>query len=212
MKGITQATGKLPVKAHLIQDRLHFLFTQHGVELVIIDEVQECLTDIDGITSQRMAKQIAALLDNNPSVSFVLLGTPVANRLLNLKYGKATCRLKNEEQLSRRFLAEKMLRSIPSRCQCWIDCCNYFAEEFNFETFTLSDKPILNRLHVATLGKIGLLKKLFAIAQTVENSDLMSRFEIAYLTGINSSAFNPFDTLNYSNNDITDILESREIE
>jgi len=212
MKSLSRVTNKPNTKSHLIQDRLHFLFIEHGVQLVIIDEVQECLTDIDGITSQRMAKQFCALIDNNPAVSFVLIGTPVASRLLKLKYGKAECRLKNEEQLSRRFLAEKTLHSIPSRCKCWLDCCNYFSYQHGISLFTLCDKAILNRLHVATLGKIGLLNKLFAITQKNAGEKLLSRFELAYLTGLNSSAYNPFDERAYSDRDIINILDSREFD
>lgn len=210
VKSITKVIGKNSNKAFIIQERLSLLLQAHKVKLVIIDEVQECLTDIDGITSQRMAKQLAALIDNNPEVALVLFGTPVAGRLLKLKYGKSTERLKGEEQLSRRFLSEHTLNIIPSRCECWLNCCNYVAEQFKFKAFSMNEKPMLNRLHVATEGKIGLLTKLFAIASASEESKLMKKFEVAYLTGINSSAFNPFDTVALSDDAIIDILESRE--
>ena len=210
VKSLTKVLGKNNNKAFIVQERLSVLLRAHRVKLIIIDEVQECLTDIDGITSQRMAKQLAAIIDNNPEVSLVLFGTPVASRLLKLKYGKSTQRLKGEEQLSRRFLSEQTLNIIPSRCECWLNCCNYIAKQFQLETFSINQKPILNRLHVATLGKIGLLTKLFAIASANKELNLMSKFEDAYLTGINSSAYNPFDT-NIQNDDaIIDILESRE--
>lgn len=212
VKALTSVIGKSANKAHIVQDRLAVLLAAHRVQLIIIDEVQECLTDIDGITSQRMAKQIAALLDNNPKVSLILMGTPVASRLLKLKYGKSTHRLKGEEQLSRRFLSEQKLYIIPSRCECWLLCCNYFATEFRFPPFTLDDKPILNRLHVATDGRIGLLTKLFAIASTSERKNLLAKLEDAYLLGINSSAYNPFDTLALTDNDIVGILDSREFD
>ncbi len=210
VKSLTKVLGKNNNKAFIVQERLSVLLSAHRVKLIIIDEIQECLTDIDGITSQRMAKQLAAIIDNNPEVALVLFGTPVASRLLKLKYGKSTQRLKGEEQLSRRFLSEQTLNIIPSRCECWLNCCNYVAKQFQLETFCLNQKPMLNRLHVATLGKIGLLTKLFAIASANEELNLMLKFEAAYLTGINSSAYNPFDT-NIKNDDaIIDILKSRE--
>ncbi|WP_295507617.1 ATP-binding protein [uncultured Pseudoalteromonas sp.] len=212
VKSLTSVIGKSANKAHIVQDRLAVLLTAHRVQLIIIDEVQECLTDIDGITSQRMAKQIAALLDNNPKVSVVLMGTPVASRLLRLKYGKLTHRLKGEEQLSRRFLSEQRLHIIPSRCECWLLCCNYCATQLGLPPFTLNNKPILNRLHVATDGRIGLLTKLFAIASTSKHKNLLAKLEDAYLLGINSSAYNPFDTIALSDDDIIGILDSREFD
>ena len=210
VKSLTNIVGSNINKAHVVQDRLSVLLKEHKVELIIIDEVQECLTDIDGITSQRMAKQIAALIDNNPEVSLAMLGTPLAGRLLRLKYGKSTERLKGEEQLSRRFMAEQKLTIIPSRCQCWIDCCNHFANALSLPTFSLDDKPILNRLHVATDGRIGLVSKLFCVATAQHATSLPEALSTAYLSSINSSAFNPFDTHMLSDDEIIDILDSRE--
>ena len=210
VKKITLVLGKNTTKAHVVQDRLSVLLKAHRVELIIIDEVQECLTDLDGITSQRMAKQIAALIDNNPKTSIVLIGTPLAGRLLRLKYGPATHRLQGEEQLSRRFLAEQSLYPLPSRCEAWLDCCNYFATQFRLPDFSLSDKAILNRLHVATFGRPGLLEKLFSVACTVSGEVMLAKLESAYLIGINSSAYNPFDPEELSDKQIIHLLESRE--
>ncbi|BBO28714.1 hypothetical protein AltI4_31020 [Alteromonas sp. I4] len=210
IKTLTNVIGKNSGKSHIVQDRLSVLLRAHRVELIIIDEVQECLTDIDGITSQRMAKQIASLLDNNPNVSLFMLGTPLAGRLLKLKYGKSNQRLKGEEQLSRRFMAEQTLSIIPSRCECWLNCCNYFATKFEITPFSLNDKALLNRLHIATEGRIGLLNKLFSVAALAVSEDLMSRLEVAYLTSINSSAFNPFDPQILNDDDIKELLDSRE--
>ncbi|MEP4888684.1 MAG: ATP-binding protein [Aliiglaciecola sp.] len=212
VKAFTNVVGNNVNKAHFVQDRLTVLLREHRVELIIIDEVQECLTDIDGITSQRMAKQIAALLDNNPNIALMMLGTPVAGRLLRLKYGKSTERLKGEEQLSRRFMAEQQLQIIPSRCQCWINCCNYFAKKYRFPTFSLDDKQLLNRLHIATEGRMGLLNKLFSVAQIFEQSHFPKKLEDAYLASINSSAFNPFNTDMLGDDDILALLESREFQ
>lgn len=212
VKAFTNVVGNNVNKAHIAQDRLSVLLREHKVELVIIDEVQECLTDIDGITSQRMAKQIATLLDNNPNISLVMLGTPVSGRLLRLKYGKSTERLKGEEQLSRRFLAEQHLRIIPSRCDCWLNCCNYFSKKYNFTDFSLDDKKLLNRLHIATDGRIGLLNKLFSVAQIIEQPYFHKKLEEAYLVSINSSAFNPFNTDTLSDDDIIALLDSREFQ
>ncbi|WP_339351061.1 TniB family NTP-binding protein [uncultured Alteromonas sp.] len=212
VKAFTNVVGNNVNKAHIVQDRLSVLLREHKVELIIIDEVQECLTDIDGITSQRMAKQIAALLDNNPDISLLMLGTPVAGRLLRLRYGKSTERLKGEEQLSRRFMAEQKLNIIPSRCQCWLACCNYFSEKYKFSSFSLEDKQLLNRLHIATDGRIGLLNKLFSVAQIIEQPYFHKKLEEAYLASINSSAFNPFNTDMLSDDDVIALLDSREFQ
>lgn len=212
VKAFTPVIGNNIKKAHIVQDRLSVLLREHKVELIIIDEIQECLTDIDGITSQRMAKQIAGLLDNNPNISLVMLGTPVAGRLLRLKYGKSTERVKGEEQLSRRFLAEQQLNIIPSRCQCWLNCCNYFSKKYNFTDFSLDDKKLLNRLHIATDGKIGLLNKLFSVAQIIEQPEFSEKLEHAYSASINSSAFNPFNIDMLSDDDISALLDSREFQ
>jgi type II secretory pathway predicted ATPase ExeA len=87
-----------------LEERLISLFIEHKVQLAIVDEVQECLTTVDGINAQRMAKRFASIL-NSAKRPFTLLGTPSATRLLNLKYGTPTSNLSGEEQLSRRFIS-----------------------------------------------------------------------------------------------------------
>ncbi len=194
-------------KSYIIEKRLQHLIKEHHVELIIVDEVQECLPDIEGITAQRMAKQFAALIDNT-QIPFILLGTPVAARLLKLNYGSKACKLAKEEQLARRFIAEQILLPIPARCQAWLDCVNYFCNKYIFKTFSIQDKILLNRLYVATQGKPGLLNKLFSFLPTqhtdISVEDLFQSFELS----ISIQANNPFDCHLFTDEDIDNILNT----
>ncbi|WP_371375262.1 AAA family ATPase [Thalassotalea aquiviva] len=199
--------NKVNSKAYLIQERLIHLLREHRVELIIIDEVQECLPDIDGIMAQRMAKQFAALIDCS-KIPMILLGTPMSSRLLALKYGTKDNLVYGEEQLSRRFIAERMIEPIPQRCQAWLDCINYFCGKYIFKTFSLDDKQLLNRVYIATKGKIGLVNKLFSFLRadktTIDLTDLYDSFRLS----INSKSINPFDVQQLSNTEVTDLLDS----
>jgi hypothetical protein len=150
--------------AEELEERLISLFVEHKVQLAIVDDVQECLTTVDGINSQRMAKQFASILDS-AKLPFILLGTPSAARLLNLEYGTPSSNINGEEQLSRRFISEYKIAAVPQRSKCWLDAVNYFCKNLEVSSFTFSDKKILNRIYISTQGRLGLLQKLFDFYQ-----------------------------------------------
>lgn len=208
---LTMALGAIPArtttKVYLAQKRLLHLLKEHKVELIILDEVQECLPDVDGIMAQRMAKQFASLIDCS-GIPLVLLGTPTAARLLNLKYGDSKHQLFGEEQLSRRFISEQRIYPIPQRCQAWLDCVNYFCDKFIFEKFSMQDKAVLNRLYLATNGKPGLIEKLFHFLPQEQTAIAPDELQQSYQLSISSTSINPFDNDTLSNNDVLNILDS----
>jgi len=200
-------TEKPTTKNYIAQERLIHLLKEHHVELIIIDEVQECLPDIDGITAQRMAKQFAGLIDN-AQIPMILIGTPLSARLLNLKYGSRKHQVYGEEQLSRRFIAEQQLKPIPPRCQAWLNCINYFCNKHVFEQFTLNDKSTINRIYVATHGRPGLVEKLFSFLPATKTEITIEHLFHSFSLSINISINNPFDTHLFTDDDISSMLGS----
>lgn len=195
-------------KADRLEERIISLFFEHRVELVLIDDVQECLTTVDGINAQRMAKQFASLIDS-AKLPFILLGTPSSSRLLNLNYGTPTSSVSGEEQLSRRFITEYKVEAVPQRSKLWLDCVNYFCDSAQLPLFTFNDKRILNGIYVSTHGRLGLLQKFFDFLPTqshdpvITNEDCMEAHDFA----MNSSTFNPFDKNAMSEGDTLDLLD-----
>ena len=191
-----------------LEERLVSLFVEHKVQLVIVDEVQALLTTVDGINAQRMAKQFASILDS-AKLPFILFGTPSATRLINLKYGTPTSTINGEEQLSRRFISEYKVASVPQRSKWWLDCVNYFCKNSVVSSFSFSDKQIINRIYISTHGRLGLLQKLFdflpikALQQPITMKDCMEAHDFS----MNSSALNPFDMSAISDDEVIDLLD-----
>lgn len=173
-------------------ERLLHLLNEQSVELIIIDEVQECLPDTDGIRAQQMAKQFAGLVDK-ASIPVILMGTPLAKRIIELAYKGGD----KEEQLSRRFLAPHQLSPCPSQCQAWINMVNFYQLKYGFNRLTAqSHKDLLNRIYIATNGMHGLLNKLYAQmlpADYKNTAQYIRAFEEAYKFAIRNSEDNPFN-------------------
>lgn len=201
------STDRPTTKTYIAQKRLVHLLKEHHVELIIVDEVQECLPDIDGITAQRMAKQFAALIDD-AKIPLLLIGTPLAARLLKLRYGSTKCQTHGEEQLSRRFIARQLLLPIPPRCQAWLNCINYFCSKYIFQSLTIQDKAMLNRIYVATQGKLGLIEKLFAFLPPKNTEITVENLFYSFNLSINTQVTNPFDIYLFTDDDISSMLDS----
>ena len=179
-------------KPHTALNRLLHLLKEQQVELVIIDEVQECLPDTDGIRAQQMAKQFAGLMGLS-EIPLVLVGTPLAERLRTLQYKGGT----KEQQLSRRLLATRQLSPCPSQCQAWVDLVNFYQRKYGFRSLTpQSHKDLLNRIYIATNGVHGLLEILYSEMQPgdYKNSAHYIRvFDEAYKFAISNSKDSPFN-------------------
>lgn len=172
-------------------NRLIYLLEALRVELILIDEVQECLPDTDGIRAQRMAKQFAELIDKT-EIPILMLGTPVAKRIIELKYKGGD----SEEQLSRRLVASRRLCPCPPQCQDWLDLVNFYQRKFGFSELTKQlNEDLLNRLFIATKGTHGLLEKLYfhmMPGRYSNSAQYMMAFEEAYRLAINNSPQNTF--------------------
>jgi hypothetical protein len=208
IKSLGASLYKHSSNAEELEERLIYLFVEHKVQLVLVDEVQECLTTVDGINAQRMAKQFASILDS-AKLPFILLGTPSAARLLSLNYGTPSSNTYGEEQLSRRFISEYKISAVPQRRKLWLDCVNEFCKKLDVPSFTFDDKQILNRIYISTHGRLGLLQKLFdflpikPLHQSITMDDCMEAHDFA----MNSSALNPFDINALTDDEIIDLLD-----
>ncbi|AAZ24364.1 hypothetical protein CPS_1630 [Colwellia psychrerythraea 34H] len=166
-------------------------------ELIILDEAQECLPDSDGIKAQSMAKAFVAIIDKC-NVPLILIGTPALKRLLKLKYLADVKNISREEQLSRRFIAPCQLNIFLSHCDAWVNVINFFGKTKGLRNLNTKDADILDRLYVATYGRIGLIKKLFAFTQLNETSDLQATFYDAYELVDTTGEANPFNQQDYT--------------
>ena len=208
IKSLSANLYKRSSNAEELEERLIYLFTEHKVQLVIVDEVQECLTTVDGINAQRMAKQLASIIDSS-KLPFILLGTPSSARLLSLNYGTPSSNINGEEQLSRRFISEYKIAAVPQRNKLWLNCVNDFCKNFNASSFTYYDKKILNRIYISTHGRLGLLQKLFDFLpiQKPQHAITLQDCIEAHDFAMNSSALNPFDISAISDDEIIDLLD-----
>ncbi|WNC68026.1 TniB family NTP-binding protein [Thalassotalea nanhaiensis] len=207
--------SKTGTKPHTVQERLTKLFPEHGVQMVFIDEVQDCLPQSDGKQAQEMAKQFCRLFDDS-GIPFVLLGTPSAKRLVNIRFGKNNDNLllvkTDEEQVSGRMLAPLNLPTIFPRTQCWIDCVQFFLDKFNLPSEIATNKLLLNRIYVATEGRLGFLEKLMFIVSTKKfaTSSTMQMFERAYKLAFCPKPDNPFNEEAFTDHTIKSMTHKME--
>ena len=190
-----------------LQDRFLFLLKAHQVELIIIDEVQECLPRAQGPAKQKIIKLITWLTDHG-GVPFVLFGTPIAKNML--QFGVDTEEYKTEEQLSRRCCAPIVLPAIQPFSKSWLKAVNFFLEKCSHPHLDASYKShqsIMNRLYLATKGKFGLLEKFMlhlpeGINLHDENANkLLSKVYIKTIL-ISNTGLNPFCEDTFSDTDI----------
>jgi GTPase SAR1 family protein len=138
-KGRTQA-GELSAQFfHLIRDL--------GVQLIILDEIQQVLPEKEGVTTLNTLKYFCGLLDElRPSIIFI--GSEKAMKLLTFgEMAKKT--IDDNEQLSRRMLKSiKMNRIIP-RSNDWLKSINWFLNEIGFQPLTKANGDLLNRIYIA---------------------------------------------------------------
>lgn len=179
-----------------LQDRLLHLLSMHQVELVIIDEVQECLPRAHGPARQKIIKLLTWLIDHS-QIPFALFGTPIAENLF--RFGADNEEYKTEEQFSRRCYAPIRLTAIPPMSQSWLAAANYFLDKRDHSPFDIkyqSHKGLLNRLYLATSGKFGLLEKfLLHLPSDINMFDEQQLPILAkvYATTISDKNLNPFD-------------------
>ncbi|MEH6464380.1 MAG: TniB family NTP-binding protein [Shewanella psychromarinicola] len=137
-KGRTQA-GELSAQFYKLIDDL-------GVQLIILDEIQQVLPDKDSVTAMNTLKYFCGLLDElKPSIVFI--GSDRATRLLT--FGKTDKTTDDNEQLSRRmFRSIKIGRLAPSTDE-WINCINWFVLKIGLEPLTDTDHDLIDRIYLA---------------------------------------------------------------
>lgn len=178
-----------------LQSRLLKLLQQHEVQMVIIDEVQECLPRAYGPARQKIIKLLSWLIDHS-QLPFALFGTPIAKKLIT--FGDQNDEYKTEEQFSRRCYAPIDLKPIPPASNYWLEAVNFFMDKRNQPRFDATfemHRAFLNRLYIATEGRIALLEKLMIHIPANQNFlDSRSRMTLAYAfhSTISNSKANPF--------------------
>jgi len=176
--------------------QLKTLLEKCKTELVILDEVQECLPDTDGPKAQSMAKAFVAIIDKC-KIPLILLGTPSLKRILKLKYRADKEGVSKEEQLSRRFIATCDLSIFISRTDEWLEVVNFFGSKAGMRMLHEHDASLLDRIYVATGGRIGLIKKLFTFTDFTNKSNEIKVLYDGYQLVDTTGCPNPFNNKQY---------------
>lgn len=193
-----------------LQDRLLKLLKEHNVELIIIDEVQECLPRAHGPARQKIIKLLTWLIDHS-KIPFVMFGTPIAQNLL--RFGEQSDEYKTEEQFSRRCYPPVNLTAILPRSHSWLNAVNFFLDKLQHPHFNIefeSHKDLLNRLYIATSGKFGLLEK-FMLHLPVDinmfDEQRLTTLARVYFDTISTKKSNPFNISSISDVEIEGLIE-----
>jgi hypothetical protein len=211
LKLLIKALGTTPPKGKTEPGELDaqfcYLIKELGVEIIILDEIQQILPNSDGVTALNTLKYFCSLLDGL-SASIVFIGSDRAMRLLN--FGKTGKTVDDNEQLSRRMMRPIKLERIEPKTDDWLECVNWFIDKIRFPFLNYKDGPLLNRLYIAymernfsTLESLFLLEDMSGIqdkkeliARLKDNFDIYGKNEI-----------NPFCSKDISDDKVNTILD-----
>ncbi|MCL2916030.1 TniB family NTP-binding protein [Shewanella corallii] len=147
------AMGATPPRGRLEPGELHaqlcHLIDVLGVQLIVLDEIQQVLPKSDGHTTQATLKYFCCLLDELPA-SIVFIGSERAQRLLKFGMDKKT--IDDNEQLSRRMLRSVKLESVNGLSPSWLNCVNWFLSCINYPSMSYQRKHeaiLMSRIYVA---------------------------------------------------------------
>lgn len=147
------AMGANPPRGKLEPGELHaqlcHLVNVLGVQLIILDEIQQVFPKSDGHTTQATLKYFCSLLDELPA-SIVFIGSERAQRLL--KFGKDEKTIDDNEQLSRRMLRSVKLESLNGQTRSWLNCVNWFLGRIGYPAMSANCKRearLMDRIYVA---------------------------------------------------------------
>lgn len=165
LKLLIKALGTTPPKGKTepgeLDKQFCHLIKELGVELIILDEIQQVLPNKDGVTALSTLKYFCSLLDEL-SASIVFIGSERAMRLLT--FGKTEKTVDDNEQLSRRMMRSVKLERIEPRTDDWLDCINWFIDKIHFPFLNYKDGPLLNRLYLAYMERsFSTLESLFLL-------------------------------------------------
>jgi hypothetical protein len=210
LKVLIKGLGTTPPKGRPepgeLNDQFTLLIKSLGVELIILDEVQQILPQSEGITALNTLKYFCALLDEL-NVSIVFIGSTRAMSLIT--FGQCEKTIDDNEQLSRRMMRPVELQGIEPRTAEWVDCVNWFLKKINFPALTTADSDLLDRIYIAymersfsTLESLFLLEDMNGINNTATlQRKLKKNFDI-YCKG----QFNPFAEEQYSNAQVNETI------
>ncbi|WP_157470980.1 TniB family NTP-binding protein [Colwellia sp. PAMC 20917] len=206
LKLLIKALGTTPPKGKTepgeLDEQFCHLIKELGVELIILDEIQQVLPNTDGVTALNTLKYLCSLLDGL-SASIVFIGSERAMRLLT--FGKTEKAVDDNEQLSRRMMRSVKLERIEPRTDDWLDCINWFIDKIQFPFLNYKDGPLLNRLYLAymersfsTLESLFLLEDMSGIQ---DKQELIARLKDNYdIYG--KAKLNPFCSTDISDEEV----------
>ncbi|MDO6776236.1 TniB family NTP-binding protein [Shewanella sp. 3_MG-2023] len=137
-KGRTRA-GELSAQFYKLIDEL-------GVQLIILDEIQQVLPEKDSVTALNTLKYFCGLLDELPP-SIVFIGSERASRLLT--FGQTDKTVDENEQLSRRMFRSIQIGRLAPCSDEWLTSINWFVQKIGLEPLTYSDGDLLDRIYIA---------------------------------------------------------------
>ncbi|WP_105172413.1 ATP-binding protein [Pseudoalteromonas sp. T1lg24] len=171
--------------------QLKRIIQERNIEMLILDEVQECLPDKDGIKAQQMAKTLVSII-NLCAIPTVLMGTPSVTRIIELDYLSDGQGLAREEQLSSRFLAPVSLNHLNRRNQDWQETIAFFKSKHSLR-IDVENEDLLDRIYVASQGKIGFIDRLFSFVDKNQTENPMELFFESYQICDTTKEVNPFN-------------------
>jgi hypothetical protein len=189
-KGRTQAGELSALFVHLIKSL--------GVQLIILDEIQQVLPDKDSVTAMNTLKYFCGLLDElAPSIVFI--GSERAMRLLT--FGRTNKTTDDNEQLSRRMLKSIRIERIIPKSKEWLNCINWFVRKIGLVPLSLADRDLLDRIYIAygrersfsTLDDLFLSRPFSGKTTAQLTSFLFENFNLHCHTSVN-----PFDLIEFS--------------
>lgn len=211
LKLLIKALGTTPPKGKTESGELYeqfiLLVQSLGVELIILDEIQQVLPKSDGITALNTLKYFCALLDEL-SASIVFIGSTRAMSLIT--FGQNDKTIEDNEQLSRRMMRPIELLDIIPSTEEWVACVNWFLSQINFPHLTASDSNLLDRIYIAyTERKFATLESLFLLENmdSIQNKEILIKrlkrnFDI-YCKG----KYNPFSQKQYPDEDVKSTID-----
>ncbi|MDN3653599.1 TniB family NTP-binding protein [Thalassotalea ponticola] len=196
LKLLIKALGTTPPKGKTepgeLDEQFRHLVKELGVELIILDEIQQVLPNTDGVTALNTLKYFCSLLDELPA-SIVFIGSERAMRLLT--FGKTDKTVDDNEQLSRRMMRSVKLEKIEPRTDDWLECINWFIDKIGFPFLNYKDGPLLNRLYLAYMERsFSTLESLFLLEDMSDIKDksvLLSKLKENY-SMYGKAKLNPF--------------------
>jgi len=210
LKLLIKALGTTPPKGKTepgeLDEQFCHLIEELGVELIILDEIQQVLPNTDGVTALNTLKYFCSLLDGL-SASIVFIGSERAMRLLT--FGQTDKTVDDNEQLSRRMMRSVKLERIEPRTDDWLECINWFIDKIRFPFLNYKDGPLLNRLYLAYMERsFSTLESLFLLEDMSDIQDkpkLIARLKDNYdIYG--KAELNPFCSTDISDEEVNKLI------